>query len=154
MPESTGSYPWILTFSMGHGREKQELGTQCRAGLKWTEGSGSQLVENLIPFFMMGFPARERKVHGPTPAGGITIVVRVYDEDESYGLWLNTQRQQINKDRKRCWETQLVSPKPYNINYHILAYGSTLNYFAAKIRLLMWCRMELLVNLAFSYLRR
>lgn len=32
------------------------------------------------------FHDRERKVNEPTPAGGITIVVIVYDEDESYGL--------------------------------------------------------------------
>lgn len=137
-----------------HVREMQELGTQCRGGLKWPEDSGSQVLENLIPFFMTGFHVRERKVYEPTPEGGIIIAVRVYDEDESYGLWLNTQRQQISNDRKRRWETQLVSPKPYNINYHILAYGSTLNYFAAKIRLLMRCRIELLVNLAFIYLSK
>lgn len=60
----------------------QELGTQRRAGLKGSEDSGSQTSGE--PYSL--FHDRERKVYELTPAGGITIVVIVYDEDESSGL--------------------------------------------------------------------
>lgn len=110
---------------------------------------GPNLWGTWFTFSWQDFLLEKTRVYKQMPAGEITIAVIVYDEDKFYGRWLNTQRQHITNDWKTHWETQLVFPKPYNINYHILAYGSTLNYSPAIIRLLMQFRIGLSVNLAY-----
>lgn len=86
---------WLLDLALWDGASKQ-LSWRRNAGAwnpaqSWTEMTRRFRVPNFWRTYSLSHD-RERKVYEPTPAGGITIVVIVYDEDESYGLWLNTQR--------------------------------------------------------------
>lgn len=112
-----------------------------RAELRWTKDSGTHLVWNPVLFCMAKdvFLLKKWKSANICKRGELISFSHSVEKPVASDLLTKSNKSATTTQRHR--KIQLVLQKPYNGNYHILAYGSTLNYFTVIIRLLMQCRI-------------